>query len=148
MPDRGHSANYALPSVNLGHSAKYILFFPFSEPNFLWFVPTLCRLTCSIFGTIIKVIAITIRFCSFNWISSNNSYLNCKSLEKWKRWMQKWYSYYLAHVTAYFRNRPEFLRTMLMKNDRELAIQLFKNCITHKQIEKIIKLVHKSWYHM
>ena len=36
------------------------------------------------FGTIIKVFAITIRFSSFNWISSDNSDLNCKALEKWK----------------------------------------------------------------
>jgi hypothetical protein len=36
------------------------------------------------FSTIIKVFAINIRFCSFNWIFSDNSDLNCKSLEKWK----------------------------------------------------------------
>jgi hypothetical protein len=50
------------PSVILGHSAKY--FFLFSQPNFLWYVPTLCRPTCH-FGTIIKVFSITIRFSSF-----------------------------------------------------------------------------------
>jgi hypothetical protein len=38
--------------------------------------------------------------------------------------MQKWYSYYLVQVTAYFRNIPEFSSTMLTKHDRELAIQL------------------------
>jgi hypothetical protein len=36
------------------------------------------------FGITIKVFSITIRFSSFNWISSENSYLNCKSLEIWK----------------------------------------------------------------
>jgi hypothetical protein len=36
------------------------------------------------FGTIIKVFAIPIRFSSFNWISMDNSDLNCMSLEKWK----------------------------------------------------------------
>jgi hypothetical protein len=30
---------------------------------------------------------------------------------------------------------------MLTKHDRELVIQLFKNCIKHKQIYKIMKLV-------
>jgi hypothetical protein len=43
-----------------------------------------------------------------------------------------------------FRNRPESLSTMLTKHDRELAIQLFKNCIKHKQSQKIMKLVHMS----
>jgi hypothetical protein len=60
------------------------VYFHFFQPNFLWFVHTLCRLTCSIFSTIIKQFAIAIRFCSFNCISSDNSYLNGKSLEKWK----------------------------------------------------------------
>jgi hypothetical protein len=36
------------------------------------------------FCTIIKVFAITIRFCLFNCISSSNSDLNCKSLGKCK----------------------------------------------------------------
>jgi hypothetical protein len=36
------------------------------------------------FDTIIKVFVITIRFSLFNWISSNNSDLECKSLEKCK----------------------------------------------------------------
>jgi hypothetical protein len=43
-----HSTNYALLSVYLGHLAKYIFIFLFSQPNFLWFVATLCKLTCSI----------------------------------------------------------------------------------------------------
>jgi hypothetical protein len=33
---------------------------------------------------------------------------------------------------------------MLTKHDRELAIQLFKNCIKYKQSQKIMKLVHMS----
>jgi hypothetical protein len=36
------------------------------------------------FYTISKVFAITIRFSLFNWISSDNSDLNYKSLERWK----------------------------------------------------------------
>jgi hypothetical protein len=55
----------------------------------------------------------------------DNSDLNCKSLEKCKTVNAKCYSCYLAQVTAYFRNRPEFSSTMLTKNDRELVIQLF-----------------------
>jgi hypothetical protein len=47
--------------------------------------------------------------------------------------MQKWYVCYLAQVTTEFRNRPESSKTMLMKQDRELAIKLFKKCIKHKQ---------------
>jgi hypothetical protein len=58
--------------------------------------------------------------------------------------MQKWYSCYLAQVTGHFRSRPEFSSTMLTKHDRKLAIQLFKNCIKHKQSQKIMKLVHMS----
>jgi hypothetical protein len=77
------------------------------------------------FGTIIKVFDIPIRFSLFNWISSDNSDLNYKSLENVKQWMQKWYSYYLAQVTVYFRNTPEFSNTILMKHDSKLAIQLF-----------------------
>jgi hypothetical protein len=42
------SANYALPSDYLGYSVKYIFIFFFFQPNFFWFVPTVCRLTCSI----------------------------------------------------------------------------------------------------
>jgi hypothetical protein len=33
---------------------------------------------------------------------------------------------------------------MLTKHDRELAIQLFKSCIKHKESQKIMKLVHIS----
>jgi hypothetical protein len=36
------------------------------------------------FGTIIKVFVIAILFSLFNWISSDDSDLNCKSLEKRK----------------------------------------------------------------
>jgi hypothetical protein len=60
------------------------IFFLFFQLIFLWYVPTLCRPTCSIFFTIINVFVITIIFNSFNWISSKNSDLNCKSLEIWK----------------------------------------------------------------
>jgi hypothetical protein len=37
-----------LPSAILEHSTKYIFLFLFSQPNFLWYVPTLCRPTCTI----------------------------------------------------------------------------------------------------
>jgi hypothetical protein len=37
---------------------------------------------------------------------------------------------------------------MLTKHDRELAIKLFKNCIKHKQSQKIMKHVHMPLYHM
>jgi hypothetical protein len=53
-------------------------------------------------------------------------------------------SCYLAQVTADFRCRPEFSSTMLTKHDRELVIQVFKNCIKHKQSQKIMKLVQMS----
>jgi hypothetical protein len=33
---------------------------------------------------------------------------------------------------------------MLTQHDCELAIQLFNNCIKHKQSKKIMKLVHVS----
>jgi hypothetical protein len=58
--------------------------------------------------------------------------------------MQKWYPCYLTQVMADLRSRPEPSSTMLTKHDRELAIQLFKNCIKHKQSQKIMKLVHMS----
>jgi hypothetical protein len=39
----------SLPSVFCGHSANHIcIFFLFWPPNFLWYVPTLCRPTCTI----------------------------------------------------------------------------------------------------
>jgi hypothetical protein len=41
-------------------------------------------------------------------------------------------------------NKPESSSTMLTKHDRELAIQLFKSCIKHKESQKIMKLVHIS----
>jgi hypothetical protein len=37
-----------LPSVICGHSANYFFIFLFSLPNFLWYVPTLYRPTCTI----------------------------------------------------------------------------------------------------
>jgi hypothetical protein len=43
-----HSAKNVSPSVLFWHSATYIFIFFFSQPNFLWFVPTLCIPTCSI----------------------------------------------------------------------------------------------------
>jgi hypothetical protein len=51
---------------------------------------------------------------------------------------------YLAQVTTDFRSRPEYSSTMLTKHDRELGIQLFKNCIKDKQSQKFMKLVHVS----
>jgi hypothetical protein len=75
-----HSANYALSSAYHGHSVKYIFIFYFLNQTFcclfLHYVDYLFY-----FDTIINVFVITIRFCSFNWIFSNNSDLNCKSLE-------------------------------------------------------------------
>jgi hypothetical protein len=38
----------SLSSVFCGHSAKHIFIFLFWSPNFLWYVPTLCRHTCTI----------------------------------------------------------------------------------------------------
>jgi hypothetical protein len=40
----------SLPSVFCGHSAKKICIFLFWPPNFLWYVPTLYRPTCTILG--------------------------------------------------------------------------------------------------
>jgi hypothetical protein len=39
---------------------------------------------------------------------------------------------------------PETSSTMLIQHGCELAIQQFKNCIKHKQSQKIMKLVHVS----
>jgi hypothetical protein len=50
VPNTGHSAKNSLPSAFYRHSAKHILFFTFWPPNFLWYVPTLCRPTCTILG--------------------------------------------------------------------------------------------------
>jgi hypothetical protein len=36
---------------------------------------------------------------------------------------------------------PETSSTMLTQHGRELVIKLFKNCIKHKQSQKIMKLV-------
>jgi hypothetical protein len=60
------------------------IYFLFCQPNFLWYVATLCRPTCYHFCTIIKLFPMTIGFCSFNWIYSDNSDLKCKWLETWK----------------------------------------------------------------
>jgi hypothetical protein len=43
-----------------------------------------------------------------------------------------------------FRSGPETSSTMLAQHGRELAVQLFKNFIKHKQSQKIMKLVHMS----
>jgi hypothetical protein len=40
----------SLSSVSCGHSAKHICIFLFWPRNFLWYVPTLCRPTCTILG--------------------------------------------------------------------------------------------------
>jgi hypothetical protein len=50
VPNIRHSAKDALPSVFSRHSAKYFFIFLFCLPNFLWYVPTLCRPTCIICG--------------------------------------------------------------------------------------------------
>jgi hypothetical protein len=42
------------------------------------------------------------------------------------------------------RSGPETSIHMLTKHDCELAIQVFKNCIKHKQSQKIMKHVHVS----
>jgi hypothetical protein len=44
----GTQQRWSLPSVFCGHSAKHIFIFLFWSPNFLWYVPTLCRHTCTI----------------------------------------------------------------------------------------------------
>jgi hypothetical protein len=58
--------------------------------------------------------------------------------------MQKNYPCYLAQVTTDFRSGPETSSTMLTQHGHELAIKVFKNCIKHKQSQKIMKLVHVS----
>jgi hypothetical protein len=50
VPNIWHSTKDSLPSVFSRHSAKYIFIFLFCLPNFLWYVPTLCRPTCIICG--------------------------------------------------------------------------------------------------
>jgi hypothetical protein len=77
------------------------------------------------FRIIITVFSIASRFSSFILISSKNSDLNCKSLETWK----------IVHAK---------MIPMLTKHGRKLAIHMFKNCIKHKQSQKIMKLVHVS----
>jgi hypothetical protein len=62
---------------------------------------------------------------NYQSVCYNYSDLDCKWHKKLKKWMQKWYSCYLAHVTTYFRNGPELSSTMLTEHDYELAIQLF-----------------------
>jgi hypothetical protein len=74
----GKESLYRVSSVDTRQSI--FLFFLFWPPNFLWYVPTLCRPTCTI-GTIITVFSIASRFSSFIWISLENSDLNCRSLE-------------------------------------------------------------------
>jgi hypothetical protein len=46
----GTRQRVSLPSVLCGHSAKHIFIFLFWPPNFLWYVPTLYRPTCTILG--------------------------------------------------------------------------------------------------
>jgi hypothetical protein len=58
--------------------------------------------------------------------------------------MQQLYSCYLAQVMTDFRRGPETSSTNLTKHGRELAIHMFKNCIKHKQSQKIMKLVNMS----
>jgi hypothetical protein len=74
------------------------------------------------FDKIIKVYVISIRFTLFNWISSDNSDLNCKSLEKWKIVDAKMIFMFLAQDTTYIKSRPEFSSTMLTKHERDFAI--------------------------
>jgi hypothetical protein len=45
VPNIWHSAKQALPS-----GKPYFCFFTFWPPNFVWYVPTLCRPTCTILG--------------------------------------------------------------------------------------------------
>jgi hypothetical protein len=73
-----HSAYYTLPSAM---DTRQSIFFPTQIfcGMFLQYIGFMFH-----FFTIIKVFAITIRLCSFNCISSGNSDLNCKSLEKCK----------------------------------------------------------------
>jgi hypothetical protein len=70
--------------------------------------------------------------------------LNCKSLETWNIVHAKMICMLFSISYDDFRNRPESSSTMLTKYDSELAIQLFKNYIKHKQSQKIMKLVHMS----
>jgi hypothetical protein len=47
-PKAGTRQRGSLPSVFCGHSAKHIFIFLFCPPNFLLYVPTLCRPICTI----------------------------------------------------------------------------------------------------
>jgi hypothetical protein len=46
----GTRVKKTLPSVFYRHSANHIFVFSFWPPKFLWYVPTLCRPTCTILG--------------------------------------------------------------------------------------------------
>jgi hypothetical protein len=79
-----HSVEQAVRSAILGHSTKFFFIF-FIFPTKLFVVCSYTMQTYMYhFDTIIKVFSITIRFSSFNRISSKNWHLNCKSLETWK----------------------------------------------------------------
>jgi hypothetical protein len=96
------------------------------------------------FRIIITLFSIASRFSLFISISSENSDLNCKPLETWKTVHTK--MIHMLFSTSYdrFQERIRNSSNMLTKHGRELANQLFKNCIKHKQSQKIMKLVHVS----
>jgi hypothetical protein len=79
-----HSAKPSLPSVMPRHSAKYIfIFFIFVSQTFCGMFLHYVDLHVS-FVDNYNIVYIVSRFSSFIWISSENSNLNCRSLETWK----------------------------------------------------------------
>jgi hypothetical protein len=79
---------YFLSSASCKTLSKLFFIYVYFSTNFLWYrnCGVFLQYTYYMFNvdTIFKVFAITIRFSSFNWIYSDNSDLNCKSLEKCK----------------------------------------------------------------
>jgi hypothetical protein len=122
LPDKHSINHYFAECISLTLDKVYSFFLFFQTFFVVWSYSMWTYMFN--FGTIIKLFAIIIRFSLFNSIFRIIQIWTASHSKNRKQWMQKWYSCYLAQVTSYFRNRPDFLNTMLTKHDRELAIQL------------------------
>jgi hypothetical protein len=90
------------------------------------------------FGTIITVFAIASRFSSFIWIFSENSNLNCRSLETWKTVHEKMIFMLLS---------PSYNRFQERTGNLEHLAHLTWSWACHPGVYKLYKTQTKSENH-
>ena len=127
---------------------KIYLFFFFSPPNVFCCGPTLLWTTYAIWTHYSNCLLYLFNLFHLIEFLVIIQIWTASQSKNWKKWIEKWFSYYWAYVDTLSMNGSEISKIMFTTHNHKLGVQLFLNCIKSKFGQKIMKLVEMSWYHM